>query len=175
MAATIEIREVTSSVSGYDRTSDQVRFYSADTTATGALTNPITIPTVGSAWSYTKYLRFYMGATGPSNYVASLKVYYSGSGWIDDTTAMPVASRVLVEYDKSATYYQGQRTDASIMETYLPPSGSAATMAPTTATYGDNYTGSYFGTYLRLQMEVGNDASPGTLGDGTITFSYDEQ
>ncbi len=171
MAATIQIREVTSSVSGYDRTSDQVRFYSADTTATGALTNPITIPTSGSDWSYTKYLRFYMGTTGPSNYVASLKVYYSGTNWISD----PTASYVLVEYDKSATYYDGNRTDASIMAATIPPSAKAATMAPGTATFGDNYTGSYFGTYLRLQMEVGNEASPGTLGDGTVTFSYDEQ
>jgi len=169
MAATVQIHEMTASQTGYDRTSQQIRFYSANSTATNALTNPITIPTTGSDWSYTKQLRFYIGATAPSNYIASLKFYSDGTLW-----GGPTASYVLVEYDKQGATWSAN-TDASIVGTSISgvTSGAPATMCPGTATYSGTTT--YHGALLRLQMEVGNEASPGTLGNETVTFSYDEQ
>lgn len=168
MAATVQIHEMTASQTGFDRTSQQVRFYSADSTATNALTNPITIPSTGSDWSYTKQLRFYIGATGPSNYIASLKFYSDGDMWNNG------ASYVIVEYDKQGATWAAN-TSASIMGTDVDgiTSGAPATLCPNTATYSTTTT--YHGALLRLQMEVGNEASPGTLGNETLTFSYDEQ
>ena len=171
MAATVEIREMTASTTGYDRTSQQVRFYSADATATNALSDPITIPSTGSAWSFTKFLRFYLGGTPPSNFLASLKFYSDESLWGGTT-----ASYVLVEYDKSATGIGAfPSAVASIIGTDIntPGVGDPATLGVLTATYSG--TTSYFGSILRLQMEVGNEASPGTLSNETLTFSYDEQ
>jgi hypothetical protein len=169
MAATVQIHEMTASQTGYDRTSQQIRFYSTDSTATNAVTNPITIPAAASDWSYTKQLRFYIGATGPSNFIASLQFYSDGTLW-----GGPTASYVLVEYDKQGATW-GANVDASIVGTSISTktSGSPATMCPETATYSTTTT--YHGALLRLQMEVGNEASPGTLGNETITFSYDEQ
>ena len=169
MAATVQIHELSASRTGYDRTSQQVRFYSADSTATNALTSPVTIPTSGSDWSYTKQLRFYIAGTGPSNWIASFKVYSDGTMWGGAT-----ASYVLVEYDKSATTYSAN-TDSEISGTDISTetSVSPATLCDQTATFSG--TSTYYGSLLRLQMEVGNQASPGTLGNETLTFSYDEQ
>ena len=171
MAATVEIHEMTASQTGYDRTSQQIRFYSSDSTATNALTNPITIPGAASDWSYTKQLRFYIGATGPSNFIASLKFY---TNWTGGWGADPTASYVLVEYDKQGATW-GANVDTAINGVNIETidSGSPASMCPLTATYSATTT--YHGALLRLQMEVGNEASPGTLGNQTVTFSYDEQ
>ncbi len=168
MAATVEIHEMSASQTGFDRTSQQIRFYSANSTATNALTNPITIPAAASDWSFTKQLRFYIGAGAPSNYIASLKFYSDGTVWGN------AASKVLVEYDRQGASWSAN-VDASIMGTDIDgvTSGAPASMCPVTATYSTTTT--YHGALIRLQMEVGNDASPGTLGNETVTFSYDEQ
>lgn len=168
MAATVEIHEMTATQTGYDRTSQQVRFYSADSTATNALTNPITIPAAASDWSYSKQLRFYIGAGGPSNFIASLKFYSDSDMWNN------AASKVVVYYDKEDMTW-GANVDTEISGTDVDgiTSGAPATMCPITATYSSTTT--YHGALLRLQMEVGNDASPGTLGNEVLTFSYDEQ
>ena len=168
MAAIVQIHEMTASRSGEDRTGDQVRFYSTDTTATGSTSNPITIPTTGSDWSYTKQLRFYIGGTGPSNYIASLEFYTDGTSWGNDAT------KVLVEYDKSATTFNANvDTPINGVNIFTLTSGNSATLCELTATFSG--TNKYIGALLRLQMEVGYEASPGTLSNETITFSYSEQ
>ena len=168
MAATVQIHEMTASRTGSDRTSQQIRFYSADNQATNALTNPITIPTTGSAWSYTKTVRFYKGGTGPSNYLSSPQFYSDGTLWGGAT-----ASYVLVEYDKTSTEFSAQSASIQGTDISTVTSGAPATLGISTATYST--TSAYFGSLLRLQMEVGNEASPGTLGNETITFTYNEQ
>ena len=169
MAATVQIREMTASLTVLDRTSQQVRFYSADNTATNALTNPITIPTSGSDWSYTKQLRFYIGGAGPSNFLSSPQFYSDGTLWGGAT-----ASYVLVEYDKQGTTFSANvDTEISGTDISTVTSGAAATIGDQSATWSG--TSKYFGSLLRLQMEVGNEASPGTLSNETITFTYNEQ
>lgn len=169
MAATVEIHEMSASQTGFDRTGQQIRFYSANVTATNALTNPITIPGAASDHSYTKQLRFYIGATGPSNYIASLKFYSDGTLWGGAT-----ASRVLVEYDTQGQTWAAN-VDTAINGTDVKNATLAApaTLCVNTATFSGTTT--YHGALLRLQMEVGYQASPGTLGNETLTFQYDEQ
>lgn len=171
MAAVVQIHSMTTaSETGNDRTGDQVRFYSAlNVTATNSTSNPITIPTSGSDWSYTKQFRFYIAGTGPSNYISSLQFYSDGTLW-----GGPTASYVLVEYDKSASG-TFPNVDTAISGTSIANATLAApaTLTPGTATYSG--TTKYMGSILRLQLEVGNQASPGTLGNETVTFSYAEQ
>jgi hypothetical protein len=171
MAATIEIHEMTGTQSGYQRDGKTVRFYSSQTaTASQAVTNPLVIPSaVGSDFSYTKQLRFYMGATGPSGFVASLKFYSDGTMWNNE------ASFVLVEYDKANRTTWGANVDTAIAGTNIKGATSGAKASLCISASQFTSTSTYFGGMLRLQMEVGQEASPGTLGDKTITFQYDEQ
>ena len=169
MAATVEIHEMEATQSGWQRDGKTVRFYATNATATQAATNPLVIPGAASDWSYTKQLRFYMGATGPSGYVASLKFYSDGTMWNND------ASKVLVEYDKGDRSSWSANVDTSITGTNII--NASVTNKASLCISASQFTSisTYFGGMLRLQMEVGNDASPGTLGDKTITFQYDEQ
>ena len=171
MAATIEIHEMTATQTGLRRDGDKVRFYSADITATGSGGNPVVIPTVASDWSYTKQIRFYMGAQGPSNFVASLKVYSDGSLWSGGAEA------ALVQYDKGDISSWNANVDTNINGVNIETATAAntASMSPGDSTYDDTKVTMYFGGMLRLQLEVGNIASPGTLAQETITFQYDEQ
>jgi len=170
MAATIEIHEMTATQAGFQRDGKTVRFYATETaTASQAATNPLVIPGAASDWSYTKQLRFYMGATGPSGFVASLKFYSDGTMWNTD------ASKVLVNYDKQnrTTWQANVDTDIGGANIRTVTSGAKASLCISASQFTS--TSTYFGGMLRLQMEVGNDASPGTLGDKTVTFQYDEQ
>lgn len=172
MAATVQIHDMTTaSVTGNDRTGQQVRFYSAlNVTATNSTANPITIPGAASDWSFTRQFRFYIGGTGPSNFISSLQFYSDGTLW-----GGPTASYVLIEYDKFAPSGFTANTDSAIGGTSIAgvTSGAPATLCVNTATYSG--TSRYMGSLLRLQLEVGNEASPGTLSNETITFSYNEQ
>lgn len=172
MAAVVQIHDMTTgSETGNDRTGQQVRFYSSlNVTATNSTSNPITIPGAASDWSYTRQFRFYIGGTGPSNFISSLQFYSDGTLW-----GGPTASYVLVEYDKAGGAGNFPNVDTAIGGTSIAgvTSGAAATLCPLTATYSG--TSKYIGSILRLQLEVGNEASPGTLGNETITFSYAEQ
>lgn len=169
MAATVEIHEMTATQTGFDRTGQQVRFYSSDKTATNDTTNPITIPGAASDHSFTKQLRFYIGATGPSGFIASLEWYSDGNLWNN------AASKVLVQYDRADRTTWGANVDTDISGTDIANATlvSAATMAVPASQFTTTTT--YHGGMLRLQMEVGAPASPGTLGNETITFTYNEQ
>lgn len=171
MAAVVQIHDMTTgSQTGNDRTGQQVRFYSAkNVTATNSTSNPITIPGAASDWSYTRQFRFYIAGTGPSNYISSLQFYSDGTIW-----GGPTASYVLIEYDKAASGVWGNQATAINGTTISGvTSGGPATLCTNTATYSG--TSKYIGSVLRLQLEVGNEASPGTLSNETITFSYSEQ
>ncbi len=170
MAATIEIHEMTATQAGFQRDTKTVRFYATETaTATQASTNPLVIPAAASDLSYSKQLRFYMGATGPSGFVASLKFYSDGTMWGND------ASKVLVNYDKNSRTTWGANIDTDIggVNIKLASTTNKASLCISASQFTS--TSTYFGGMLRLQMQVGNDASPGTLGDKTVTFQYDEQ
>jgi len=169
MAATVEVHEMGATQSGWQRDSKTVRFYATNATATQAATNPLVIPGAASDWSYTKQLRFYMGATGPSGYVASLKFYSDGTMWNNE------ASKVMVTYDKANRSTWGANVDTDISGANIKGATSGAKASLCISASQFTSTSTYFGGMLRLQMEVGNDASPGTLGDKTITFQYDEQ
>ena len=110
-----------------------------------------------------------MGATGPSGFVARLKFYSNGVMWEND------ASKVLVRWDKQnrSTWQANVDTDEAGANIRLSGTGNKASMCISASQFTE--TSSYFGGMLRLQMEVGSPASPGTLGDKTITFQYDEQ
>lgn len=170
MAATIEIHEITATQTGAQRDGDKARFYSADVQATGALSNPVVIPTVGSDWSYTKQFRFYMGAQGPSNFVASLKVYSDGQLWGAGT-----ASKARVQWDRlsRAAWQANVDTDINGSNIENATAANPASLCVLASTF--NQTSIYFGGIMRMQLEVGYQASPGTLSQETITFQYDEQ
>ncbi len=170
MAATIEIHEITATQTGLQRDGDKVRFYSADLTATDSLGNPMIIPTVASDWSYTKQLRFYMGAVGPSNFVASIKVYSDGQLW-----GAVNASKTLIQYDRlsRATFVANVDTNISGVNIESATALDPASLCVAASTF--NTTSMYFGAIFRMQLEVGFQASPGTLSQETITFQYDEQ
>jgi hypothetical protein len=165
MAAIIEIHEMTATQTGLQRDGDKVRFYSADITATNSAGNPMVIPTVASDWSYTKQLRFYMGVTGPSNFVASLKVYCDGQLW-----GAANASQALVQYDRlsRASFVANIDTNISGVNIENATALDPASLCVLASTF--NATNLYFGAIFRMQLEVGNGASPGTLSQETITF-----
>jgi len=165
MAGVLQIHEYTANATGVDKTSDTVRFKSADETTVDA-TNRLQIPGAGTDYSYTKNLRGYV-SSAPDTDFSNLEAYSDGSSGFGTGVGVQYA----VDTDTFVT-----NTDADISGTDIFTKTSAAPidMNSWDATWTAGEGVGYWGSVLRLQMTVASTASPGTLTAETLTFSYDE-
>jgi len=163
MTATVQIWEMTTDTQGVDKTSDTVRFKSADDTTVDTA-DRLQIPGAGTDYSYTKQLR--ANITGaPSVDLTNLRAYSDGSSGF--------GTGVGVQYDTLQTFATQTDADISGTDLFTKTDGAAIDMDQTNDTTGKTDTGNY-GDHLRLQMTVTNTASPGALTPETLTFAYDE-
>lgn len=162
MTATVQIWEMTSDTEGVDKTSDTVRFKSADETSVDQ-NNRLQI-TGGTTYSYTKQCRAYI-SVAPSVDCQNLRAYSDGAGFAD--------AAVGVQYDTQQTWQTQTDADISGTDLFTKTSGSPIDMDQTNDTDGKTDTGNY-GDHLRMQMSVASTASPGAQSPETLTFAYDE-
>jgi hypothetical protein len=164
MAGVLQIHEMTGAAAGADKTSDTVRFKSADETTVDD-TNRIQIPAAGTERSYTKTLRGYVDSA-PDTDFSNLEAYTDGGSYSD--------TWVTVQYDVNQNWAANVTTDISGTDLFTMTSGNAIDMDSWDTAWTAGEGTGYWGSFLRLQMEVGTGASPGTLNAETLTVSYDE-
>jgi hypothetical protein len=164
MAGVLQIHEMTNTNTGVDKTSDTVRFKSADETTVDA-SNRIQIPAAGTDYSYTKTLRGYV-SSAPDTDFSNLQAYSDGTGFSD--------AQVAVEYDVTWTWVANVDTDISGVDLFTKTDEAAIDMDSWDTTWTAGEATGYWGSNLRLQLSATSTASPGTLAAETLTFSYDE-
>jgi len=164
MAGVLQIHEYTDTDTGDDKTSDTVRFKSADETTVDA-TNRLQIPGAGTDYSYTKQLRGYV-SSAPDTDFSNLEAYSDGTSGF--------GTGVGVQYDVQENFAANTDADISGTDIFTKTSGAPVDMNSWDATWTAGEGTGYWGSILRLQMTVASTASPGTLTAETLTFSYDE-
>ncbi len=172
MAATVLIREKNGAgETATDKTTGTVRFKNADDALVDTA-NRLIVPAAGQEYSYEKWLRLHIGATGPSVDIQNLQFYMDGANgfgtgvklWAAtdatySTPVVPLEANATPEHDAVAM------TDAFTYTSVAPLSLGAG---PYSTINTD------MGSYLVLVMEVETTAAPGSLTSETATFSYDE-
>jgi hypothetical protein len=164
MVATVTIGEKNGAGATYtDKTSGTVRFKNADN-ATVDTADPMVIPPSGSDWSYEKWLRLRIGATGPSVQITNLKFYTDGANGLG--TGVSLWAKAVTSY---ATPAEGT-SSSGYTSAFTYTSGSALSLGagPYTATNTE------MGDHCVLLLEVASTASQGQTPSETLTFSYDE-
>jgi hypothetical protein len=167
MAATVDIREKnTAGEAATTKTSGTIRFKNADD-ATVDLNDPIVRPGAGSVNSYEKWLRLYIGATGPTGAITSPRAYSDGTNnfgtgvtmnaGVVGTFATPVSTTSAVATTDFFTYTSGSPRTMDVTNT-----------GPYTGTLSD------IADYLVMQAVVASTASPGLTSSETLTIAYDE-
>lgn len=168
MAATVNVREKnTVGETPTNKDGGTVRFKNADN-ATVDLNDPLIVPTSNREYSYEKWLRMYIGTTGPSSQITNLEFYMDGAkGW---------AAGVKLWAKTSASF----STPSVPSETVDPPAGTTDAFTYTSGSPLSLGAGPYsttstdMGNYLVLVMEVEIGSSPELLTAETATFEYDE-
>ena len=162
MAATVKIYEMTADAAGVDKTSETVRFKSADETTVDT-TNRLQIPAADTDYSYTKQLRVNV-TVAPSVDIQNLEAYTDGANGF--------GTGVGVQYDVSGSFEANVDTDISGTDLFTKTSGSPIDLDAINA--GPHTGTGYKGDFLRLQMSIGSTASPGSLTPEDLTISFDE-
>ena len=163
MAATIQIHEMSASLTGTDKTSSTVRFKLADD-ATIDTANPVTIPAAGTTRSYQKTLRLYC-SVAPDTQIDNLLMYTDEGSFAASVEG--AASNIGASMpDNVAT---NMENEASLFALAV---GAPLDM-DNTKSDACTATG-YFGDLVKVQLVVYQGASSGELTDETLTFSYDE-
>jgi len=170
MAGVLQIHELTDTNTGVDKTSDTVRFKSADTTSVDE-SDRLQIPASNTSYSYTKQLSAYV-SSAPDTDFSNLQAYSDGGEF---------SNTVAVIYDVTWTdgTFLTNVTDSIKPSTdlFTKTVGDAYSidMNSWDATWTAGEGTGYWGSFLRLQMAVHTSATPGTLSPAeTLTFSYDE-
>ena len=176
MAATVLIKEMTASQSGYDKSSGNrsttIRFKSVGATIVDTANRP-RVPSSGSIYTCWKQLRLY-ASVGPSVDLQNLKAYVGTGG---KGGAADFGQGVQTKFDSCA----------STVQTYITPASTNITgsnLWDRISTYPINlgaglastawYSTGFKGKMLRLQLGIDEDASAGTLNATPLVFSYDE-
>lgn len=166
MPATVDIREwngPSASPTQTIKTNGTVRFKNADD-ANVDLNDPMVIPSSGVDWSYQKYLRLFIGATGPSQQITNIVVYSDGSNNMG--TGTQVKAKAVATYaTPSDTAPDGTYADFFSYTSASPLSLGAGPFSGTNTDIGD---------FVILQFGVDSTASPGVTPSETITFRYEE-
>ncbi len=146
-----------------DKTSGTIRFKNADnsTVDTG---NPMVIPGSGSDFSFEKWLRLRIGATGPSVQITNVRFYTDGANGLGtgvllwakavSSYATPAEATATTGYTNAFTY-----TSGSPLVLGAGPYSSINTE---------------IGDHAVLMLEVQSTATQGQTPTETLTFSYDE-
>ncbi len=171
MAATVQIHEMSATMTGTDKTSATIRFKLADD-ATYDANDPITIPSSGVTESFRKVIR--MNCTGaPGTQIDNFKFYSDGANSF--TQGITV----------NASNYSASMGDGGVLPT------NASLQLTGTVNYFDLTSGAfmdldaihtsvktdtgYFGDIVALQMVIDTTATSGTKAAETpVTFAYDE-
>lgn len=168
MAATVDIREKNGAgETPTTKTSGQIRFKAADD-ANVDLNNPIVRPTSGTNYSYEKALRMYLGGTGPTGAITSIRAF--------SDTVNGFGTGVTMYAGTNATYVQPVVTDSTRATTDFFSYSSGSPLSMGAGPYDGTTPGlnSDMGDYLYLQADVASTASPGLTPNETLTISYDE-
>jgi hypothetical protein len=161
---TIQIHEVTATDTGGDKTSDTVRFKSADETTVNT-SNRLQIPSSGEDFSFTKHLRAYV-SVAPDIDFTNLEAYTDGTGFAD--------AAVSVEYEVTETFATNTDADIAGTDLFTATDGATIDMDSNDTEWVNGDATGYWGDNLMLQMILQDTASPGSLTAETLTFSYDE-
>lgn len=166
MPATVDIREwngPSASPTQTVKTNGEVRFKNADNPNVD-LNDPIQVPSSGTNWSYKKYLRLYIGTTGPNQQITNIRVYSDG------TNNMGTGTQVKAKAVSTYSTPDNAAPDGTFSDFFSYTSASPLSL-------GDGpYTGTNvdIGNFLVLQFGVDSTASPGLTPAETVTFAYDE-
>lgn len=164
MVATVTIGEKTGAGGTYtDKTGGTVRFKNADN-ATVDSGNPMVIAAGTTDYSFEKWLRLRIGATGPSVSISNLKFYTDGANGMGtgvNLYAKAVATFATPAHATATTGY----TSAFSYTSVAPLSLGAGPFSAINTEMGDHCV---------MMMTAGDTASPGTTPSETLTFSYDE-
>lgn len=169
MAATVELYEYHGTNAGTKGsinkfTTGSIRFKNADDEAADA-NNPMVKPTSGSDWSYEKWIRCYIGSTGPTGTITNTKFYTDGA------------------FATGIEYYAKDGSTTGVTPAH-PSSDSGFTSCTSyvSGTPLSIYTSTYSGTstpcsnFLVIYMKIGTSVSapqnPTTAE--TFTWIYDE-
>ena len=162
MAADVQIHEMTATAAGVNKTSSTVRFKSADETSVDS-NNRLQVPSSGTNYSYTKQVRFYFNSA-PATSITNLECYTDGSNTF--------GTGVLIEYDTSGSFAANINTDISGTDIFTKTSSATIDMDVTNT--GPHTSTGYKGDFVRMQMQIVDTASPGSLSAEPMTFVYDE-
>jgi hypothetical protein len=166
MPASVDIKEwngPTASPTKTVKTGGTVRFKNADDPNVD-LNNPMVIPTTGIDWSYRKWLRLAIGATGPNQQISNIVCYSDGANNMG--TGTQVKAKANATYDgPSEAAPDGTFADFFTYTSAAPLSLGAGPFSGTNTDIGN---------FVILQFGVDSTASPGITPSETITFQYDE-
>lgn len=150
-----------------DITSGTLRFKTADDSTVDAVA-PIPVIVGSTSRSYLKHVK--LKCTGaPANNITNAKFYTDGSasatGW----------SGIVDVKAKASASYTNPLTNGTTAMTGSPSSAFTYTSGSALDLNAGTFTGTgAIGDYTVMQMEVLDTASPGTLGNETFTWSFDE-
>jgi hypothetical protein len=164
MVATVTIGEKNGAGGTYtNKTSDVIRMKNADN-ATVDSSNPMVIPGSGSDWSFEKWLRLKIGATGPAVQITNAKFYTDGANGMG--TGVSLWAKAVSSF---ATPAEGTAS-TGYTDAFSYTSGSALSLGagPFTAINTE------FGDHVVLLLQVASTATQGSTPTETVTFTYDE-
>jgi hypothetical protein len=137
--------------------------------------NPLVIPATGQNYSYEKWLRMYIGTTGPDTSITNPKFYTDGSNdygtgiklWatIDGAHSAPVIP---------STANDPPQHDAVAMTNAFTYTSASPLAIDVTNTGPYSGTSTNIADHVILVMEAEAGATQGALSGETITFVYDE-
>jgi hypothetical protein len=176
MVATVNIREKNGAgETATNKDGGTVRFKNADN-ATVDANDPLVIPTANTEYSFEKFLRMFIGATGPDNEITNLEFFMDGAkGWAAGvklwgrsiaaytTPAVPTETNDPPQIPVGGT--PAAATDAFTWTTGAPLSLGAGPFSTVSTDMGN---------YVDLVLEVEIGSTQGTLTAETATFRYDE-
>jgi len=162
MAATFEWSERNGAFPG-SRTDarSECNFKDVDDSSTDYAASPIQAPTVGSSYSYEKWIQGHF--EGSYSDISDVKFWKSG-GSLD--AALSINGGVALN-DAYATPVKTKSTTAG--HTTVPEDEASALDLSTDAATGNEYT-----DYVVLQLQVGTAAPSGDIGVQTFTMKYNE-
>ena len=164
MVATVTIGEKNGAGGTYtNKVSHRIRMKNADN-ATVDSSNPMVIPGSGSDWSFEKWLRLKIGATGPAVQITNAKFYTDGANGMG--TGVSLWAKAVSSF---ATPAEGTAS-TGYTDAFSYTSGSALSLGagPFTAINTE------FGDHVVLLLQVASTATQGSTPTETVTFTYDE-
>ena len=174
MVATVQIREKNGAEVPTDKTAGTIRMKAADD-ATVDANNPLVIPATGQNYSYEKWLRLYIGATGPDTNITNPKFYTDGTNSFGPNIKLWVSGQLAYITPISPSTANDPPLINTVAGTDAFSYSSGAPLA-----LDVNNAGPYTGTltdiadYLVVVMEAEAGATQGALAAEVMTFVYDE-